>query len=67
MMPARLYNNQRWTDADDQLLRSMCTSGKSLTLITAKLKRPMNAIRARAEDLHINIPGTGIAMRRKRL
>ena len=67
MMTARLSNNQRWTDADDQLLSSMCTSGKSLTLITAKLKRPMNAIRARAEDLHINIPGTGIAIRRKRL
>ncbi len=65
-MPARLYNNQRWTDEDDQLLRSMCMSGKSLTLITVKLKRPMTAIRARAEDLHINIPGTGIAMRRKR-
>jgi hypothetical protein len=65
MMPARLYNNQRWTDEDDKLLRSMCEGGKSLTLITAKLKRPMTAIRARAEDLHINIPGTGIAMRRK--
>ena len=47
MMPARLYNNQRWTDEDDKLLRSMCEGGKSLTLITAKPKRPMTAIRAR--------------------
>ncbi len=35
MMAARLYHNQRWSDDDDNLLRSMCESGKSLTLITA--------------------------------
>jgi hypothetical protein len=65
-MAARLYDNQRWTEDDDRLLRTMCDSGKSLTLITAKLKRPMTSIRARAEDLHINIPGTQIAKRRRR-
>jgi hypothetical protein len=65
-MSARIYNNQRWSNEDDNLLRSMCEGGKSLTLITAKLRRPMSAIRARAEDLHINIPGTGIGLRRKR-
>lgn len=64
-MAARIYNNQRWTDEDDRLLRTMCAAGKSLTLITAKLKRPMTSIRARAEDLHINIPGTGIGKRRR--
>jgi hypothetical protein len=65
-MPARIYNHERWSDEDDNLLRAMCESGKSLTLITAKLKRPMNSIKARAEDLHLNIPGTGIGLRRKR-
>jgi hypothetical protein len=65
LMPARLFTHERWTDEDDRLLRSMCESGKSLTLITAKLRRPMNSIKARAEDLHINIPGTGIGLRRK--
>ena len=56
------YANQRWTTEDDNLLHLMREGRKSLTLITAKLKCPMNAIRARAGDLHINIPGTGIAM-----
>lgn len=44
----------------------MSESGKSLTLMTVKLKRPMASIRARAEDLGINIPGTEIGLRRKR-
>jgi hypothetical protein len=64
-MAARIYNNQRWTDEDDRLLRTMCNAGKSLTLITAKLKRPVTSIRARAEDLHISIPGTNIGKRRR--
>ena len=63
-MAARIYDNRRWTEADDKLLRTMCDAGKSLTLITVKLKRPMTSIRARAEDLHIHIPGTGIGTRR---
>jgi hypothetical protein len=32
-------------------------------LMTAKLKRPMKAIMARAEDLHVPIAGTGIGRR----
>jgi hypothetical protein len=65
-MSARIYNNQRWTEEDDNLLRAMCESGKSLTLITAKLRRPMKSIRGRAEELHVIIPGTGMGLRRKR-
>jgi hypothetical protein len=64
-MAARLYNNRRWSEEDDKLLRTMCDAGKSLTLIAARLGRPMASIRARAEDLHINIPGTGIGKRRR--
>jgi hypothetical protein len=64
-MAARLYNNRRWTEEDDELLRTMCDAGKSLTLITARVNRPMASIRARAEDLHINIRGTGIGKRRR--
>jgi hypothetical protein len=65
MMPARLYHTQRWTEDDDNLLRTMSETGKSLTLMTAKLKRPIAHIKARAVDLGIGIPGTEIGRRRK--
>ena len=64
-MAARIYDNQRWTEEDDNLLRSMSASGKSLTLMCAKLNRPMKSIKSRAEDLHIGIPGTGIGQRKR--
>ncbi len=66
MMAGRIYQNERWTPEDDALLRAMSEAGKSLTLITAKLKRPMASIRSRAEDLGINIPGTEIGLRRRK-
>jgi len=66
MMAARLYNTERWTEADDRLLRTMSETGKSLTLMTARLKRPMTAIKARAEDLGIGIAGTDIGKRKRR-
>jgi hypothetical protein len=50
-MSARTYHNKRWSEEDDNLLRSMSEAGKSLTLMTVKLNRPMASIRARAEDL----------------
>lgn len=64
-MAARIYHNQRWSKQDDELLRAMSEAGKSLTLMTAKLKKPMASIRSRAEDLHIAIPGTQIGRRWK--
>jgi hypothetical protein len=66
MMAARLYNTERWTEEDDRLLRTMSETGKSLTLMTARLKRPMTAIKARAEDLGIGIAGTDIGKRKRR-
>jgi hypothetical protein len=65
-MAARIYGNPRWTEEEERLLRTMCETGKSLTLMTAKLKRPMAHIKARAHDLGINIPGTGISLKRRR-
>jgi len=65
-MAARLYDQQRWTQEEDDLLRSMSAAGKSLTLMTAKLKRPMNHIKARAHDLGVGIRGTEISMRPRR-
>jgi hypothetical protein len=38
---------ERWTDEDDRLLRTMSGAEKSLTLITAKLNRPIPSIKAR--------------------
>ena len=46
-----------WTEEDDNLLRAMAAAGKSLTLMTVKLGRPMRTIKARAQDLHIPLPG----------
>jgi hypothetical protein len=39
MMAVRLYNTERWTEEDDRLLRIVSETGKSLTLMTARLKR----------------------------
>ena len=66
MMAARLYDIRRWTEEEDSLLRSMSEAGKSLTLMTVKLKRPMLHIKGRAQDLGICIPGTDIGKRKRR-
>jgi hypothetical protein len=66
MMSARLYHTQRWSEEDETLLRTMSATGKSLTLMTVKLNRPMAQIKARALDLGIGIPGTEIGKRRKK-
>ncbi len=65
-MATRTYNHERWSDDDDRLLRSMSETGKSLTLMIVKLKRPIASIRSRAIELGINLPGTRIGLRRKR-
>jgi len=57
---------ERWSEQDDELLRTMSEAGKSLTLITVKLNRPIASIKARAADLHVALPGTEIGHRRKR-
>jgi hypothetical protein len=59
---------ERWTAEDDELLRAMSQAGKSITLMTVKLNRPIVAIKARATELRISIPGTEIGQRwRKRM
>ncbi len=47
------------------MTRRMSAAGKSITLITVKLKRPIASNKARAADLHINLPGTEMGNRRK--
>jgi hypothetical protein len=46
-----------WTEEDDNLLRAMAAAGKSITLMTVKLGRPIRTIKARAQELHIALPG----------
>jgi hypothetical protein len=46
-----------WTEDEEKLLRSMAAAGKSITLMTAKLGRPIRQIKSRAHDLHIVLPG----------
>jgi hypothetical protein len=50
-------NNRFWTEDDDNLLRSMAAAGKSITLMTAKLGRPIRVIKSRAQELRIALPG----------
>lgn len=57
---------RHWSDDEDNLLRSMSKSGKSLTLMTVKLNRPMASIKARAQDLGLTIAGTEINLRKRR-
>ena len=65
-MSTRECRTRRWSEEDDSLLRTMAEAGKSMTLMTVKLNRPMASIRSRAHELGINIPGTEIGERRKR-
>ncbi|MBR0990179.1 hypothetical protein JQ580_05555 [Bradyrhizobium japonicum] len=64
-MATRTYNHERWSKDDDRLLRSMSETGKSLTLMIVKLKRPVASIRSRAIELGVNLPETRIGPRRK--
>jgi hypothetical protein len=57
--------HERWFEEDDALLRCMSDSGKSITLMTLKLKRPIASIKARAQDIGVGIPGTEIGRRSK--
>jgi hypothetical protein len=66
MMSIPQSRTARWSEEDDRLLRAMSEAGKSLTLMTVKLNRPMASIKARAADLGIVIAGTEIGKRKRR-
>jgi hypothetical protein len=55
-MAGRTYHHERWSQDDDELLRKMSESRKSLTLTIVKLNKSMASIKSRGEELHIN-PG----------
>src|SRR5215218_1389538 len=61
MMPGtRIHRASRWTEDDDNLLRTLAEAGKSLTILGVQLNRPMTAVKTRAQDLGIRIAGTQI-------
>ena len=61
----RKTRHERWSAEDDELLREMSHAGKSITLMTVKLNRPIASIKARAADIGVAIPGTKIGRRSK--
>ena len=65
MMFIRKNRHERWSEKDDELLRTMSEAGKSITLMTVKLNRPIASIKARAADIGVGIPGTEIGRRSK--
>ena len=65
MMFTRKNRHERWSEKDDEFLRTMSEAGKSITLMTVKLNRPIASIKARAADIGVGIPGTEIGRRSK--
>jgi len=65
MMFTRTNSHQRWSEQEDELLRTMSEAGKSITLMTVKLNRSIASIKARAADIGVGIPGTEIGRRRR--
>jgi len=65
MMFIRKNRHERWSEKDDELLRTMSEAGKSITLMTVKLNRPIASIKASAADIGVGIPGTEIGRRSK--
>jgi hypothetical protein len=64
-MFTRKNSHQRWSEQEDELLRTMSEAGKSITLMTVKLNRSIASIKARAADIGVGIPGTEIGRRRR--
>lgn len=58
VMFTRRTCHEPWSAEDDELPRTMCHAGKSITLMTVKLNRPIASIKARAADIGVNILGT---------
>lgn len=65
VMFTRRARHEPWSAKDDELLRTMSHAGKSITLMTVKLNRPIASIKARAADIGVGIPGTRIGRQSK--
>ena len=55
MMFTRKNRHERWSEKDDELLRTMSEAG-FITLMTVKLDRPIASIKARAADIRRRYP-----------
>jgi hypothetical protein len=56
-----VHRGNRWTSAEDDQLRQLIAEKKSITVISAKLKRSSEAVRMRMFKLRISVdqPGCG--------
>jgi hypothetical protein len=52
---ARVHHGRQWTAEDDDILRSMSASGAYLNQIAEALGRTQEAVRTRANTLHIPV------------
>jgi hypothetical protein len=57
--------NTKWTPDEDARLKSMIEANTSARLIAAKLKRSVNAVKARAQVLNISMKRVRVGLRAK--
>jgi hypothetical protein len=57
--------NTKWTPDEDARLKSMIEANTSARLIAAKLKRSVNAVKARAQVLNISMKPVRVGLRAK--
>jgi hypothetical protein len=58
--------NNKWTPAEDALLKSLIEANTSMHLIAAKLKRSVTATKYRAAALHISIKWVRVGLKAKK-
>ena len=61
-----IRRNQPWSLEEDNRLRALLESGASKTLVAAKLKRSVGAIRGRATVIQVSMKRTGLRLKVKR-
>ena len=58
--------NNKWTTEEDARLKSLIEANTSIHRIAAKLKRPVQAIRARAQVLNILMKRVRVGLKAKK-
>ena len=62
-MLARLHHGRNWTADDDAVLREMCADGAYLIDVARRLGRSQEAVRTRANILHVPVRSAPRALR----
>jgi hypothetical protein len=61
-----IRKNRPWTPEEDNRLRTLLESGASITLVAAKLKRSINAVRAHATVIGLSFTQIKLKLRAKK-